>query len=193
MQHYLSESIADFLLYQKIINTQEKEIYVYGIQLVISSVINLLICIIISLLLDEFVNGILFFILFSSLRRFTGGIHCKTFIMCNMVFSGIVTLVLLINRLFGTVFGEPALFVVTILFCLTCILLFSPVYNKNKELTSIEIRKFKIISIVVYIIHLSFYLVAFFLNYRLNIIIIVDLVVAFMIIWGVINNKITKK
>lgn len=193
MQHYLSESIADFLLYQKIINTQEKEIYVYGIQLVISSVINLLICIIISLLLDEFVNGILFFILFSSLRRFTGGFHCKTFIMCNMVFSGIVTLVLLINRLFGTVFGEPALFVVTILFCLTCILLFSPVYNKNKELTSIEIRKFKIISIVVYIIHLSFYLIAFFLNYKLNIIMIVDLVVAFMIIWGVINNKITKK
>lgn len=193
MQHYLSERIADFLLYQKIINTQEKEIYVYGIQLVISSVINLLICITISLLLNELVNGILFFILFSSLRRFTGGFHCKTFIMCNMIFSVIVTLVLLINGLFGTIFGEPVLFIITVFFCLTCILLFSPVYNKNKELTNIELKKFKIISIVVYTIHICFYLIFILFNVRLNIILIGDLIVAFMIVWGVINNKMTQK
>lgn len=41
MQHRLSECIADFLLSQKIIKKQEKEIYVYGTQLVISSIINL--------------------------------------------------------------------------------------------------------------------------------------------------------
>lgn len=41
MQHRLSECIADFLLSQKIIKKQEKGIYVYGTQLVISSIINL--------------------------------------------------------------------------------------------------------------------------------------------------------
>jgi hypothetical protein len=38
MQHRLSECIADFLLSQKVIKKQEKEIYVYGTQLVISSI-----------------------------------------------------------------------------------------------------------------------------------------------------------
>lgn len=193
MQCYLSERIADFLLYQKIINTQEKEIYVYGIQLVISSVINLLICITISLLLNELINGILFFILFSSLRRFTGGFHCKTFIMCNIVFSVIVTLVLLINKSFGYVFEKPVLFTVTVIFCLICILLFAPVYNENKELTKLEIKKFKIISIVVYTIHICFYLIFNLFNVRLNIILIGDLIVAFMIVWGVINNNMTQQ
>lgn len=106
MQHHLSQSIADFLLCQKIINKKEKEIYIYGIQLFLASIVNLLICITISLLLDELANGILFFVLFSSLRRFTGGFHCKTFIMCNIVFSMIVTFVLLVNRFVGNIFGE---------------------------------------------------------------------------------------
>lgn len=64
MQHRLSECIADFLLSQKVIKKQEKEIYVYGTQLVISSIINLLICITISLLLGELINGLIFLLYF---------------------------------------------------------------------------------------------------------------------------------
>lgn len=190
MQHHLSQSIADFLLCQKIINKKEKEIYIYGIQLFLSSIVNLLICITISLLLDELANGILFFVLFSSLRRFTGGFHCKTFIMCNIVFSMIVTFVLLVNRFVGNIFGELVFFIATVFFCLMCIWLFSPVYNKNKKLTNIEIKKFKIISIVVYMIHIFFYfLILIIFNYRLNIILTGDLIVVFMILLGVVNNK----
>lgn len=190
MQHHLSQSIADFLLCQKIINKKEKEIYIYGIQLFLSSIVNLLICITISSLLDELANGILFFVLFSSLRRFTGGFHCKTFIMCNIVFSMIVTFVLLVNRFVGNIFGELVFFIATVFFCLICICLFSPVYNKNKKLTNIEIKKFKIISIVVYMIHIFFYfLILIIFNYRLNIILTGDLIVVFMILLGVVNNK----
>ncbi|OUP74625.1 hypothetical protein B5F08_11910 [Anaeromassilibacillus sp. An172] len=190
MQHHLSQSIADFLLCQKIINKKEKEIYIYGIQLFLSSIVNLLICITISLLLDELANGILFFVLFSSLRRFTGGFHCKTFIMCNIVFSMIVTFVLLVNRFVGNIFGELVFFIATVFFCFMCIWLFSPVYNKNKKLTNIEIKKFKIISIVVYMIHIFFYfLILIIFNYRLNIILTGDLIVVFMILLGVVNNK----
>jgi hypothetical protein len=40
MQHRLSECIADFLLSQKVIKNKKKK-YIYGTQLVISSIINL--------------------------------------------------------------------------------------------------------------------------------------------------------
>lgn len=194
MQHRLSECIADFLLSQKVIKKQEKEIYVYGTQLVISSIINLLICITISLLLGELINGLIFFAIFSSLRRFTGGFHCKTFIMCNVVFSSVVALALLSNTFLGKVFENYVIVMVTANFNLICILLFSPVYNENKKLTYIQKRRFLISSIIVYAIHIAFYLILLIVfDVKLNIIVIGDLIVSLMIIWGVINNIVMKK
>lgn len=194
MQHRLSECIADFLLSQKVIKKQEKEIYVYGTQLVISSIINLLICITISLLLGELINGLIFFAIFSSLRRFTGGFHCKTFIMCNVVFSSIVALALLSNTFLGKVFENYVIVMVTAIFNLICILLFSPVYNENKKLTYLQKRRFLILSIIVYAIHIAFYLTLLIVfDVKLNIIVIGDLIVSLMIIWGVINNIVMKK
>ena len=39
MLNYLSRSITDFLLLKETIKTEEKEIYIYGVQLIISSII----------------------------------------------------------------------------------------------------------------------------------------------------------
>lgn len=189
MQHHLSECIADFLLLQKIIKKQEKEIYVYGIHLIISSIVNLLICITISLLLGELINGLIFFVLFSSLRRFTGGFHCKTFLMCNVVFSLIVTLALLSNMFLGIVFENYVILIATVIFTFLCILLFSPVHNENKELTYIQKKRFRILSIIVCAIHITFYVAILILfDLRINIIVIGDLIVSLMIIFGVFNN-----
>lgn len=90
MLNYLSRSITDFLLLKETIKTEEKEIYIYGVQLIISSIINFLICIITSLLFGELLNGLIFFVAFSSLRKFTGGFHSRSFLICNIVFTMIV-------------------------------------------------------------------------------------------------------
>lgn len=156
MLHILSKRIAFFVC--KETDKLPFEIYVYGTQLVISSIINLLICITISLLLGELINGLIFFAIFSSLRRFTGSFHCKTFIMCNVVFSSVVALALLSNTFLGKVFENYVIVMVTAIFNLICILLFSPVYNENKKLTYIQKRRFLISSIIVYAIHIAFYL-----------------------------------
>lgn len=79
-----------FSFIKKTIKTEEKEIYIYGVQLIISSIINFLICIITSLLFGELLNGLIFFVAFSSLRKFTGGFHSRSFLICNIVFTMIV-------------------------------------------------------------------------------------------------------
>lgn len=110
------------------------------------------------MLLGELINGLIFFAIFSSLRRFTGSFHCKTFIMCNVVFSSVVALALLSNTFLGKVFENYVIVMVTAIFNLICILLFSPVYNENQKLTYIQKRRFLISSIIVYAIHIAFYL-----------------------------------
>lgn len=116
MLNYLSRSITDFLLLKETIKTEEKEIYIYGVQLIISSIINFLICIITSLLFGELLNGLIFFVAFSSLRKFTGGFHSRSFLICNIVFTMIVVVALISNMLIGAIFaGTPMIVLLIIL------------------------------------------------------------------------------
>lgn len=188
MQHYLSECVTDFLLRQGIIKNEEKDIYIYGAELIISSIINLSICLFISILFKDFVNGLIFFISFSSLRRFTGGFHSKSFLRCNIIFAIIVVITLLFNMFFSNIFDYVIATVILIIFSLLSIVLFSPVYNDNKKLTEYERRLFLIKSVAVYLTHILIYILFLLGGIKLNIIIISDFVVAGMIIWGVINN-----
>ena len=114
--------------------------------------------------------------------------------MCNVVFSSIVALALLSNTFLGKVFENYVIVMVTAIFNLICILLFSPVYNENKKLTYLQKRRFLISSIIVYAINIAFYLTLLIVfDVKLNIIVIGDLIVSLMIIWGVINNIVMKK
>lgn len=187
MQHYLSECVTDFLLRQEIIKNEEKDIYVYGTELIISSIINLFICLIISILFKDFINGLIFFISFSSLRRFTGGFHSKSFLRYNIIFAIIVVTTLLLNTYLGYIIDYV---IVNVIFSLLSIVLFSPVYNDNKKLSEYERKLYLIKSVVVYLIHILVYFLLFIgIGLKLNIIIISDFVVAVMIIWGVLNNR----
>lgn len=194
MQHYLSECVTDFLLRQGIIKNEEKDIYVYGTELIISSIINLFICLIISLLFKDFIDGLIFFISFSSLRRFTGGFHSKSFLRCNIIFAIIVVMTLLFNMFFSKIFDNVVATVILIIFSLLSIVLFSPVYNANKKLSKYERKLFLIKSVVVYLTHILVYFLLFIgIGLKLNIIIISDFVVAVMIIWGVLNNRLIRQ
>lgn len=188
MRNYLSERVTDFLFLHGTIKKEEKDIYTYGVELIISSIINLLICLIISILFGDFVNGLIFFISFSSLRRFTGGFHSKSFLRCNMVFGIIVVITQLLNLM--DFLNNRIVSIVIILLIFLIIVLFSPVYNDNKILTKQERKNFLFKSIVVYLSHIIIYYLTFKLvNYRLNIILITDSLVAVMIVWGIINNR----
>lgn len=189
MQYYLSECITDFLLRKKTIRNEEKDIYVYGVELIISSIINLLICLIISLLFEDFANGLVFFISFSSLRRFTGGFHSKSFLRCNIIFAVIVVIALSINRYLSDVFGYAVFSVLLTVFTLLIIVLFSPVYNDNKKLTEQERKQFLLKSVLAYLIHILIYYLFLIFGIKLNIIIISDFIVAGMIVGGVFNNR----
>lgn len=189
MQYYLSECITDFLLRKKTIRNEEKDIYVYGVELIISSIINLLICLIISLLFEDFANGLVFFISFSSLRRFTGGFHSKSFLRCNIIFAVIVVIALSINRYLSDVFDYAVFSVLLTVFTLLIIVLFSPVYNDNKKLTEQERKQFLLKSVLAYLIHILIYYLFLIFGIKLNIIIISDFIVAGMIVGGVFNNR----
>lgn len=147
MLHKISENIAKSLF-----DTESKypiSIYVYGIELMISSLLGTVIVLTIGILLDCFIESIIYMISLSLIRFFSGGYHAKTYLRCNVVFAISAVLVFITHGLYVKYLCEYNLIAYMIIFIISFVImvLFSPVENENKQIDKEKRSKFKIISI----------------------------------------------
>lgn len=139
MLHKLSKTIAFFLLSKHCFEKEELDVYVYGVELVLSSALGILLILTLSVFFSMLWEGLLFFVAFTALRCYTGGYHCYTYLRCNTLYVGTFLLCALLYRWLAPV--TPAMWAVTIPSLLVSggiILKFSPVAHKNKPLSPIQ-------------------------------------------------------
>ena len=86
MIHRISKRIANFLLFNNVINKEEIDVYIYGYEMILSSLIDFMIVLITSILFNEFIYMTSFFVMFVSTRLYTGGYHADTCLQCKLVF-----------------------------------------------------------------------------------------------------------
>lgn len=69
---------------------EKQEIYQYGMMLFLTSLGGIISILLLALFLFNTVDGIVFLLIFCSLRLFSGGYHCKTYLSCflasNLIF-----------------------------------------------------------------------------------------------------------
>lgn len=75
----LAKKLADYL------EDEKEDIYIYGLELIISTVVGLVSILLISNMLSELKSGLLFIIIFVPLRLFTGGYHAATYGKCFVI------------------------------------------------------------------------------------------------------------
>lgn len=120
MIHNLSEIITNFLASKKVINENESDIYIYGYETFFSGVIDLIITLILGILFRRLITAIVFFVMFVSVRMYTGGYHADSYLKCKMIFIGIIISVLGVTYIkfpLYIVFLIIALFLITV-YCL---------------------------------------------------------------------------
>lgn len=78
-------------------DADKEEIYIYGLELIISTFFGLVSILLISCLLSRFTSGLVFISVFVPLRLFTGGFHAATYTRC-FVISNISYLLILFVR-----------------------------------------------------------------------------------------------
>ncbi len=147
----ISQSITDFICRNlNIYDENMAEIYKYGIEITLSSLINLLIIIICSLLMGDPAAGILFMLVFIFLRSYTGGYHAEAYWRCNVTFA--VTYILtfaaakLLEYLNVSSYAEIFIFILAFI----PVLKFAPVRNRHKKLTEEKIKQSRKIAFAVY-------------------------------------------
>lgn len=148
MIHRLSKIIADFLLKKDAVSESEIDIYVYGYEMIILSFIDFCIVATIGLIFKELFTMLTFFLVFVSVRIYTGGYHANTVLRCKFVFTMISLSVVYLLKL-----KYPLLLYILILslFIITCVYL-APIENLNKPLDKSEQMKYRKISIALSII-----------------------------------------
>lgn len=132
----LSDKLTDCYLKNNIVEEEKIEIYRYGFKLIISDVINFMIVMLLGLLTHSFFDSVCFLFVLVAVRRFSGGFHAKTFLLCRLSMIITYVSVQLISCWLEKYVNSVLIISLVINFIsLVFIAGLSPVENVNKPLT----------------------------------------------------------
>lgn len=144
---------AKWLLQAGAISASDVELYEYGIYSFLFTMCPLGLVLIISVFLNMVIEGILLIIPFILIRKFCGGFHFQSSVLCGIVSTAVLTAFLLGVRL--VVSTEAYNWWALLLFLAAIqIAIFSPIDSEGRKLTQNEKRVFKRIAIALSIITL---------------------------------------
>lgn len=136
-----AQKMTELLQKNNLISKEQRELYQYSFELLLSTVINLLLVLFLGFLFDAVWETILFLLFFCPLKRFTGGFHMPDYRSCICFFC-----VLYCMLLFGDRFLSESPFIGFAL-C-PCVLsgavflfLAAPVESSHKKLTRAEKKR----------------------------------------------------
>lgn len=157
----LSVKVTGVLLNNRIIEKQDEDIYKYGLELLISSVINLALVFSIGCIFGKFIPTVVFVLEYCFVRRYAGGYHADTHAGCIATFGILYFLTLGITEMFHI--GEVNIYLL-LASIISNIIVFklSPVADQNKPLEDDEIKRNSFLSkgfvIISFVINIILYL-----------------------------------
>jgi len=140
MKKIVANKLIDFLQKHTTISDQNRDIYLFGLELYIDKACHILLILAISLLYRRVLEGAVFVILYSLIRKLAGGYHAKTSKGCLLFTVFIINIVLYTISHFD--FSNTKTFLFSILGSMF-IYFIAPVDCLNKPVTEQMIKPIK--------------------------------------------------
>ncbi len=142
MLHKLAEDISFYLITNKIIDIEDRDIYIYGLELLISTLLTSISILILGFFIGEFISAIVYLLVYFLLKSYTGGYHAKHYYECY-IYSILFYIILVIIKNVTLAVYQPIFGLLSLIFSVIIIFKFAPVENKNNPKTKEEIIKNK--------------------------------------------------
>ena len=190
MMSRLSYMLKDFLLSRRKIEKADKEIYHFGYILLLDELLDTILLLIFGILIQKFVLTVVFVLVFTTTRMFSGGYHANARWQCILIdFISCFISVEFSQQIIG-LFDERLLLIVGIVICYIIFILYSPVENLDNPLNEDDIQTYKTKSLVL----LSVYVVIIGFTSKYNtqypsVILVTLLEVTLLMILGMINRQ----
>lgn len=155
----LAEDITFLLIKNKIVEIEKREIYIYGLEVILLNGGLLITFLIISLLCGELLNFFAYLIFFLPMRLFSGGYHANTsercFILSTLMFGVSIAASKLIPLLYisfiGKIIGAVSVIVILVL---------APLINENNPLSQQQRKRNRIIICTLLLFDLVFFILS---------------------------------
>lgn len=160
MYHYIAKVLGEMLCKD---NDEKCTLITYGLEIMISSVVTLLILSFIGAYFHCIRETILFMILYCPLRQYAGGYHASSYTRCNMfmITAFCVFIFMWKNTMIYIRYGQ-----LTILYTLTIVFIWFhvPVPTANKQLEEYEFHKYRVKSQRILILEMVIYAIGLLLK-----------------------------
>lgn len=187
--NYLTSKILKFITYQNVISSDDEvqDFYKYGIEITISSLLNIILVLTIGLLIGHVLESIIYLSLFILIRSFTGGYHADTYFRCNLLMCVTFILTVFANIITS---DKITLSIAIGLVCLTeiTVVLLGPIENKNKPIDGSKKPKLKIMGLIV-TLTVNYIGIIFVKSYIGTMIIFTCLLIAALMAAAIIKEK----
>ena len=190
MLHSLSQRIAAIFLSESRLAGNSYKTYVYGTELILSSLFSLLAIFFVSTLLGCLGYAVLFLLSFITLRRYTGGLHCKSYLKCNCLSVLVCLLCISVARISEYLSVSGIMLMIVSVLTLIIIAVFSPIENHNKKIELPNRKKLKFGAVEMYLLHLLLFVsIKKFDVFNADVIIVTDFAVAISMLAGIKSSK----
>ena len=169
----LGSKISSKFVEHKIITEDMVDIYKYGVEITISSIIGFALVLIIGLIFKSLMQALIFYMVFIILRSFTGGYHASSYLKCNLVFSITASLVIFFSKAATEVQFSTGVINSLFLPALSVFIWLAPIENPNKTIEKKRRIYFKTGSVLAAVILYIFSLVLYIYNHTFESAIIV--------------------
>lgn len=130
----LSKHIVEKLIKNDEINEDDRELYEYAVINVIMSFAPVIMALLFGLLMGKATESLLIIIPYAMIRKFAGGFHFNSMLMCFIFSSAFLVDVILISGVITDCMGLKIVLVISIVI----ILIISPIDNDNRRLDKEE-------------------------------------------------------
>lgn len=163
MIHKISSKITSMFLSDN--REYPQEVYRYGMEIILSSLTGCLSVILISALLGDVLEGIIYIAALSLIRLFAGGYHADTYLKCNIITISTFCISLLIHKfyIYNYIAYNPIILAVSATFVLVMLILYAPVENENKPIPDSDRPRLKTISIAIATLIFGIVLIVYYL------------------------------
>jgi accessory gene regulator B len=152
----IAVAVSEWLVTQGAVTSKDKNLFSYAVYSLLFGMMPIFIIVILGLIFDMLSEGLLLVTPFMLLRKFSGGYHLKSSMVCTVTSTSLLTFSLLAVRIAST---SNTTIILSVLVALSAITLFllSPIDSEARRLSPKERKVFRLIARIITSIFLLIY------------------------------------
>lgn len=170
------------------------EIYQYGFFVLYSNIIFLLLSMLFGAVFGVFLQSIIFFVAFFSIRQYAGGYHASTETRCEIMSTLSILACIVVIKLSKTFAFQTVMLIVSALSAV-CIITLCPLDTPEKPLSTEEYKRFRKISLIILSIIVLAMAISYAFKFKLTLISLCMSLVfeSILLVAGKIKKRINKE